>query len=233
MEHPRKKPRGAGLNLRSKRQRLLLFCFFFSRVTDRSPRIVRIDLCHRLDQVSRLRPEVLLVYRSVEVHNKRHHSGIAVLRGISDERESSCHFPVDDVALGAARSSRSLRCEQAEKIPMKWVCFLAVALGSSVLEHRTDRTLRLAFGRLPIQTILLAFIADELLCVLMHCVTIVQLVEVFILGVGPAPCSPESQPTHLLRYGGTKLLPPQPCCRSTIVRLRSSSAAPGMANCRR
>src|SRR5664279_2859670 len=67
---------------------------------------------------------------------------------------------------------------------MKWIRLLAVALGSCVLERRPDRALRFALGGRPEEPILLAFVADELLRVLVGGAAIVQSIKILVLGVG-------------------------------------------------
>src|SRR5271157_5029617 len=137
-------------------------------------------------QVGGLRPQVFLVYGTVLIDDEGHHSGVAVLRGIGHEGEAASHFPIHDVALGATFCVSALRGKYAVVVAverLRSIVLAAVTLSGGIGHQRADGALGLAFGNLPIESVLLAGVADEFLRVLFDRVAIVGLAEVLVLRV--------------------------------------------------
>src|SRR5262249_54552769 len=98
---------------------------------------------------------------------------------------STRHLAVDDVALRATPGIRSLLVEDLEVVTMERLVGIGLNLVSFARREghqRAQRTPRLAFWRSPIQSVVLAFVTDELLGVLFSAV--VRLGEVLRLGIG-------------------------------------------------
>src|SRR5271157_6314768 len=152
----------------------------------RTPAVVGIELCHRFRHLSGVLAEVFLVHNSVLVDDEGRDAGIAILLRIGDEGKASGHLSVDDVIFRAAFGIRTLLGEDAIEVAVKWLLLAGLRCESfgcgSIRGQRPKRALRLSLWRLPIQSVLLAFVADELLRVLLYAV--VMLRKVFGLGAG-------------------------------------------------
>ena len=72
------------------------------------PCTVGIKRRHRFSEFRSIRPEIFLEHRTVMIDDEGHHTGIAVLRGISDEREAADHFAAHDVIDCATGRGRPL-----------------------------------------------------------------------------------------------------------------------------
>src|ERR1700689_1558985 len=81
-----------------------------------APRGVGGVFLHGFAQGFGLLAEILLIDSAVVVHDKRHHSGGAVLGGISDESEALGHFAFGDVVFCSAGGMLALARENVKKI---------------------------------------------------------------------------------------------------------------------
>src|SRR5271157_6372273 len=144
----------------------------------RTPALVGIELRHRFRQLSGVLAEVLLVHNSVLVDDEGREAGIAILLRIGDEGEASGHLSVHDVIFRAAFGIRTLLAEDAIEVAVKWLLLAGLwgesFGGGSKGCQRPKRALRLSLWRLPIQSVLLAFVADELLRVLLYAVVMLR-----------------------------------------------------------
>src|SRR5882672_1749037 len=130
-----------------------------------TPTGIGIELAHCGCGLSCSRSQVLLEQHTILVDDECHYSRIAVFRRIGDEGESTNYFPIHDIILRAAWSVTALPSKHVEEVTMEWrmrVRFCAVPFGGGERRQRPVRALGLAFRRLPVQTILLSCIADEL-----------------------------------------------------------------------
>src|SRR5271157_3391693 len=171
------------LGLHSRSQSLALALVL---APDWLPGLVGVVGLHLFGQVGGLRPQVFLVYGTVLIDDEGHHSGVAVLRRIGNEGEAASHFPIHDVALGATFCVSALRGKYAVVVAverLRSIVLAAVTLSGGIGHQRADGALGLAFGNLPIESVLLAGVADEFLRVLFDRVAIVGLAEVIVLRI--------------------------------------------------
>src|SRR4029077_4719372 len=83
-----------------------------------------------------------------------------------DEGESCAHLPIDDVVLGSARSVGSLAGEDPEHIPIERDMLANLVrwkILARVGDERIDGAIELISSTVPVETIVLAFIADQFL----------------------------------------------------------------------
>src|SRR5271157_1090124 len=169
------------LGLQSRSQSLALVL-----APDWLPGLVGVVGLHLFGEVGGLRPQVFLVYGTVLIDDEGHHSGVAVLRRVGNEGEAASHFPIHDVALGAAFCVSALRGKHTVVVAverLRSIVLAAVTLSGGISHQRADGALGLAFSSLPIESVLLAGVTGEFLGVLLHRVAIVGLAEVLVLRV--------------------------------------------------
>src|SRR5262252_5876362 len=75
------------------------------------PRLVGVVGFHRIRQLRRLGPEILLIHDAVLVDDEGHNPRGAVARGICDEREAPDHVSLYDEVVSAAGCVGALREE--------------------------------------------------------------------------------------------------------------------------
>src|ERR1700737_1671799 len=130
---------------------------------------IRVIGSHRLCKFCGVWTEVLFINGPGLVDNKSHHTRGAVLDGIGDEGEACAHLPIDDIFPGSARCMSSLASEDAEHISVErnmlanLICWEILP---RVSDERVDRAVKLVVGPLPVQTVVPAFVADQLLRIL-------------------------------------------------------------------
>src|SRR5208282_3093199 len=132
-------------------------------------------------------PHVLLEQHPILVDDECHHPRIAVFRGIGNEGESADHLPIDHVVLRTAWRVTALAFEHMKVVAMErraGVRLCAVSFIGRECRQRPERAFGLTFGRFPVQTVLLACVADELQRELMRASVIVTLVVVLGLSIG-------------------------------------------------
>src|SRR5271157_2064120 len=171
------------LGLHSRSQSLALALVL---APDWLPGLVGVVGLHLFGEVGGLRSQVFLVHGPVLSNDEGHHSGVAVLRRIGNEGEAASHFPIHDVALGAAFCVSALRGKHAVVVAverLRSIVLAAVTLSGGISHQRADGALGLAFSSLPIESVLLAGVTGEFLGVLLHRVAIVGLAEVLVLRV--------------------------------------------------
>src|ERR1700722_6013012 len=135
------------------------------------PSGIRVVDSHRLCKLCRVRAEVLFVNCSGFVDNKRHYTRGAVLHRISDDGKACAHLSVDDIFFGSATCMSSLACKDAEHIPIERHMLTNLfrrKILARVRNERIDRAISLIVGTLPVQTVVLAFIANQFLCELIR-----------------------------------------------------------------
>src|SRR6266849_4865508 len=127
---------------------------------------IRVIGGHRLCKLCCVGTQVLLVNGARFVDNKSHHARGAVLDRVGDEGESCAHLPINDIVLGSARRVRSLAREDPEKIAIERNVLANLVLWkilARVSDERVYRAIELIVSTVPVQTIVLAFIADQFL----------------------------------------------------------------------
>src|SRR5882724_5790292 len=135
---------------------------------------IRIIGGHRFGKLGGVGTKILFVNRSRSVDNESHHTRGAILGRIRHKGESCAHFPIDDVVLGSVRRMRSLAREDPEKITVERNLVANFVLGAfpvRISDERVDRAIGFIVGTVPVQTIMPALIADELLRKLLWDVT--------------------------------------------------------------
>src|SRR5580658_6088542 len=142
--------------------RRLVFCS--------APSGIRIVFLHGFAEGFGLLAEILLIDNAIPVYEKGHHAGGAVLGGISDEGEALGHSAVHDVILCASGRMLTLARQNMKEIAAirsrrAGFAFL-VTLGNGRSNQGPDRALGLIVRNLPVKAIVLAFIAEDLLGVL-------------------------------------------------------------------
>src|SRR6267378_392873 len=113
-----------------------------------------------------LATKVLLINCSGFVDDKSHHARGTVLNRVGNEGESCAHLAIDDVVPGPARRVLSLASEDPEHIPIERN-MLANLIRWKILARVSDewvyRAIELIISTVPVETIMLAFVADQFL----------------------------------------------------------------------
>src|SRR4029434_804756 len=144
-------------------------------------------LFHALGNGRGIRTQILLKDFTLVIDDERHHTGIAVLRRISNNSEAADHLSLHQVTVCAAGRVFPLRRENFIVVAMigrraAGLLFL-VTLAPCPHHDRTERTLGLTLLCFPVQSILLSSIADKFLCVLEQTVTVAILNRKLALGI--------------------------------------------------
>src|SRR6266852_3715847 len=150
---------------------------------------IRVIGGHRLCKLCCVGTQVLLVNGARFVDNKSHHARGAVLDRVGDEGESCAHLPIDDILLGSARCMSSLASEDPEHIPIERNMLANLVrweILARVSDERVDRAIELIASTVPVQAIVLAFIADQFLCELLGEIRR-RARKIFFLGVDQLP----------------------------------------------
>src|SRR5262245_49111236 len=134
----------------------------------RRPRVVGVVLRHRLPELLRFLAAVLLEDDPLRPDDERHDAALAVLRGIRDQREAAGHLSVLDVALRAAGSRGALGRQNAVEVAVvgsRALPALArrVAFRRRVRHQRTEGAPVCGAGLLPVESVVLAGLARNLL----------------------------------------------------------------------
>ena len=108
--------------------------------------------------------------------------------------------------------------------------FAAVPLARGIRDQRADRALRLSFVSLPVQSVLLAGIADDLLRILLRGVAIVSLLEVFLLRIRQRLADTNGRALILADAAEENLLQPGLGVEIPLAGSSSSSTGEGMAS---
>src|SRR5712692_3127117 len=127
---------------------------------------IRVIGGHRLRKLCCVGTEILFVDGPRSVDNEGHDTRSAVLRRISDERESCAHLAIDNIVLGSARCMWSLASKDPEHIPIERNMLANLVrwkILARVSDERVDRASELIVSTVPIQTVVSAFIADQFL----------------------------------------------------------------------
>src|SRR5580658_1845074 len=152
-----------------------------------APTITRIELGHCCRCLCCGLPQILLEQHTILVNDECHHSRIAVFRGIGYEGESAGHLAIDDIVLRAALRVTTLPLQHTEVVAIERRArfrLYTVPLIGCKRRQRSERALRLAFWRFPVQTVLLTAVTDEFQRVLFRASIVVSLREVLGLSVG-------------------------------------------------
>src|SRR5215813_9852687 len=149
------------------------------------PCLIRIELLDACRNTRGVRSQILLIDLTILADDERHHTGIPVLGRVRDKRESLREFPVCHVAHRTAARVLALARQDSVVVTVKWdsLCPFLIAFSCCLRDQRSNRTRGLAWTCLPVQTVVLSFIAQDLLCVLLRAVLIVCRGCVFILCV--------------------------------------------------
>ena len=84
---------------------------------DLLPGLVGVERGHALGDPCRAIPEVLLEYSTGVTDHEGHHTGIAILRWMGDQREAADHLALDHIVERAAGRVRSLRLQDSIVAP--------------------------------------------------------------------------------------------------------------------
>src|SRR5262249_46915799 len=112
-----------------------------------------------------------------------HHSGVAVLRGIGDQRETADHVAAHDIVERSARCARTLPGEDLVVVAVVRDALLAgvISFRRGVSGKLAEWALVLAGLRRPVEAVLLAGATDDALRI--DAVAAKSLLGVFLLGV--------------------------------------------------
>src|SRR5262249_32815049 len=137
--------------------------------------LIRIEVLHVCRDSRGVRSQILLEDLTVFTHDERHHTGIPILGRISDERKSPSHFSGCHVAHRAAGGILSLARQPSIVVAVKWdgSSLALVTFSGRLCDKRSDRACRRAFSGLPIETVVLSFVAQDFLRILFFAVLIV------------------------------------------------------------
>jgi hypothetical protein len=132
---------------------------------------IRVIHSHRLCKLCCVGTKLLFVNGSGRVDYESLHTRGAVPDRVGDEGKTRGHLPVDDIAFGAARCMWSLAREDAEHIPIERN-MLANLVRWEILarigDERIDGAIELILSTVPVQAIVLIFVADQLLSELLR-----------------------------------------------------------------
>ena len=90
------------------------------RLLSNRPCLIRIELLHVCRNARGVRSQILLIDLAILAHDERHHTGIPILGGIRDDRESLREFPVCHVTHRSAGSILSLAGQYSVVVAVKW-----------------------------------------------------------------------------------------------------------------
>src|SRR2546427_4308042 len=132
-----------------------------------------------------IRAEVFLIDPALVIDDESHHAGAAPLGGPRDQRVAGDHVAVDDVAESSSRSMRALAREDSKKVPVirrtgllrsiiaspggrlglptRRVLSRCVTLRARVGHHSAQRTRLFVQGSVPVEAVVCAGRAQELL----------------------------------------------------------------------
>src|SRR5271154_1313958 len=133
------------------------------------------------------RTEILFVYHATLIHEKGHHAGRAVLCRVSHERKSASGLPAVRKTLRVASRGRSLRLQHPEEVAFKRLRSdtgaLRIAFRRGCGDERADGTFQFTGCSLPVEPVVLVWIAEKFLGVAVSSVAIVGRREVFLLRI--------------------------------------------------
>src|SRR5262245_6751952 len=146
--------------------------------------MVRIERGHARTDPLGPRTEILFVDVTVIVDDEGHDAGVAILGGKGDEAEAANHVAAHDVVHRAAGRVRTLAGQDPEVVA---VIRLAGADAIATLgrggDRFAERAVRLAARGRPVQAILLARRADDLLRIHRLAILVLEHVGVLVLRV--------------------------------------------------
>ena len=144
----------------------------------RGPAGIGIELGHCGSGLCSGAAQVLLEQHAILVNDERHHAGVAVFSGIGDESKTAGHLSIDHVVLRAAGRVTPLPSEHMEVVAMERhmrIRLQAISFVGGECRQWPERAFGLTFRRLPVQTVLLAGVTDELHSELVRASVIVTL----------------------------------------------------------
>src|SRR5271169_5559397 len=152
----------------------------------RSPGLVGIVFGYGATKLFRVLPKVFLVHHTVLVDDEGHDAGIAILGGIGHEGEAADQFTVHQVVARAAFGRGSLCGEHAVIVAVErrlLALLYVVALAGGVHEQRPDGARGFVISGLPVESVVLAVVADELERIVFDLVAVLYGGRVLALGV--------------------------------------------------
>jgi hypothetical protein len=177
-------------------------------VHDRFPGFIRVIAFHLVELFERFQPEVLLVNHAVLTDDEGPDSSYVVYSGRSDEGKSADHDTLHYKVHFAKRCRRALSLQNLEEIAMVWFRAARIALFDRAGNVFAHRTIPLAVGVLPSQTILFTRSADDPLRVLIYLVDRALLKSIVVLLFDVTPADFDSIEFILANASIHEFLPP-------------------------
>jgi hypothetical protein len=146
----------------------------------RHPGLIGIESGHRLCHIAGIFPKVFFEDHSVLVDDERLNTRLAILRRVRNIGESTGHLSIDDIVFGAALGIGTLIVQLPEIITIERLGIVRLDRDFLVGCERdvwTEWAARSALRRLPVQSVLLAGIANELLRVLLNAVLLGEVLK--------------------------------------------------------
>ena len=150
------------------------------------PGLIRVVALHVLDDLQRVRSQVLLVHDSVVADHECLHARDTIFRRHGNQRKPADHRALDHVVELAERRSRTLPFQNFEVVAVEGLPLVPVAFLNGLRDRLADGTSPTAVRILPGQPILFSRCADDSLRVLIHSGVVVDLLGVFLLGLDKA-----------------------------------------------
>src|SRR5262249_48294713 len=134
---------------------------------------------------SRVLAQILLVDLALMADNERHHAGVAIIRWHGDGGEAGDHVAVNDVVVAPARRILALPREDAIVVALVGIAGLVLGQVARLLGDEGPEGARLVriILRLPVETVLLAGAADELLGIFEDIVAVAIRAGILHLGI--------------------------------------------------
>ncbi len=151
------------------------------------PGVVWIEFGQRLCDIGSILAKILFVDHPILIDDERLDTRISVLRRVRNIGESTGHLSIDGIRLRTAFGCGTLHFQLPEVIAiegLRRVRLDSKSLFGGECHQRSQRAGRRTLRRLPVQTVLLASIADEFLRVLLHAAMLLS----EVLGLGVRQC---------------------------------------------
>src|SRR5271165_572955 len=149
-----------------------------------SPSAVWVEFGHRFCEIGGIFAEVLSVDHPILIDDERLNAALVVFCRVGNVGESAGRFSVDDIRFRASFGSGALTIEVVEVVTVKRLGGIgreSYSLFAGECDQRPNGATRRILRRLPVQTVLLAGIANEFLCVLFQAAMLLS--EVLLLGL--------------------------------------------------